>query len=226
LSQQFSTPWAWPYLACSAFALAAAGGVATERPEIFRSYLGDIGVVPAIGALALVGLVAIAALRVSAFFRASRLGKRGVICGGLAVAAFALSAIVADVALRFPHDINVALPSALLFYPAIAFVVEVALHAMPLALLLTVLRAAAPALVAACVVAVALIEPLFQVRGALAVGSIAAIDLFTFAQVFAFNLFELHVFRRFGFVPMYAVRVSYYLCWHVLWGTARLSLLF
>ena len=201
--------------------------VASARPEFFHPYFADIGAVLGVCLLALVGLVAIAALRVSgAFFRSSGLSQRGLIRGGLVVAAFALCAIVADIALRFPRDINVPVPWALAFYPAIAFVVEVAFHAIPLALALISFRAPAPALVTACVVAVALIEPLFQVRGALAAANFAPIDLFTFAQVLAFNLFELHVFRRFGFAPMYAARLLYYLCWHVLWGTARLWLLF
>jgi hypothetical protein len=32
--------------------------------------------------------------------------------------------------------------------------------------------------------------------------------------------------RRFGYVPMVAFRLFYYLAWHVLWGQARLGLLF
>jgi hypothetical protein len=208
-------------------AVGAASGVVSAHPEFFRPYLADVGVAVTVGVLALVGLVAIAALRVNgAFFKSWKLSKRALIRGGLVVAAFALSAIVADAALRFPHDINVPVPWSLLFYPAIAFVVEVTFHVIPLALALTVLRAQSPALVIACAIAVALIEPLFQVRDALAAGNFTPIGVFTFAQVFAFNLFELHVFRRFGFAPMYATRLLYYLCWHVLWGTARLWLLF
>lgn len=166
MAQRFSLPWAWPYLACAALAVGAASGVASARPEFFRPYLADVGVAVTVGVLAFVGLVAIAALRVNgAFFSSWKLSRRALMRGGLVVAAFALSAIVADAALRFPHDINVPVPWALLFYPAIAFVVEVAFHVIPLALALTVFRAQSLALVIACAIAVALIEPLFQGAG-------------------------------------------------------------
>ncbi len=48
-------------------------------------------------------------------------------------------AIGADLVLRYPEDINVAMPDALRFYPAIAVFVEIALHAVPVAVLVAAL---------------------------------------------------------------------------------------
>jgi hypothetical protein len=45
-------------------------------------------------------------------------------------------------------------------------------------------------------------------------------------HILAINLAGLFLFRRFGFLPMYALRLFYYLIWHILWGYLRLSVLF
>jgi hypothetical protein len=44
--------------------------------------------------------------------------------------------------------------------------------------------------------------------------------------VFLINLVQLLIFRRFGFVSMYAFRLAYYLIWHIAWGHIRLLVLF
>lgn len=41
-------------------------------------------------------------------------------------------AVAADFAIRFPAGMNVAFPQSLAFYPAMAFVAEVAFHVVPL----------------------------------------------------------------------------------------------
>jgi hypothetical protein len=45
-------------------------------------------------------------------------------------------------------------------------------------------------------------------------------------HLLAFNVVALEVFRRSGFVALYAFRVGYYLVWHIVWGYFRLPLLF
>jgi hypothetical protein len=40
------------------------------------------------------------------------------------------------------------------------------------------------------------------------------------------NLCQLLIFRRYDFISMYTFRIAYYMLWHVLWGYARLRLLF
>jgi hypothetical protein len=49
---------------------------------------------------------------------------------------------------------------------------------------------------------------------------------FVGAHVWLINIAQLLVFRRYGFVPMYSLRLAYYLIWHIIWGHARLRLMF
>ena len=104
--------------------------------------------------------------------------------------------------------LNVPPPQALLFYPAMAFIVEVFFHLAPLALLsLMRLRlgrcpghrgATLPWLLL-----VALIEP--TVQSFLEVQPHA----FTCLHVFAFNLAQLCLFARYDFASMLAMRLTY-----------------
>ncbi len=47
--------------------------------------------------------------------------------------------------------------------------------------------------------------------------------MFSGLQLLAFGLVQLYVFRRFGFVSMYAFRLAYYSLWHIAWGAIRLK---
>ncbi len=49
---------------------------------------------------------------------------------------------------------------------------------------------------------------------------------FVVPHVFLIGVVEMLLLRRFGYLPMVAFRLLYYLVWHVLWGHARLELLF
>lgn len=222
MSAQRSLPWAWPYLGCATFALSAGAMAAAQHPEIFRAYFGAVPPSIVLAALGVLGLIALAVLRVRGFVPSQALRLRSMQFGALTIIAFTLSAIGADIVWRFARDLNVAPPWSLLFYPAMGFSVEVAFHAAPLALIGAIAKSSTTMWPAA-ILAVSAIEPLFQVRAATAID---ALTLFVAAQVFAFNVFELMVFRRFGFTPMYALRLGYYLGWHVLWGAARVAILF
>ena len=86
-------------------------------------------------------------------------------------------------------------------------------------------KAARDRLVLPCLAAVALLEPAFQIalsppQTPLWVS--AAVGL----NVLVINLVQLAVFRRCGFAAMLAVRLAYYLLWHILWGELRLAVLF
>ncbi len=138
-------------------------------------------------------------------------------------------AIIADIVIRYPRDLNVPLPQALAFYPAIGLVAEVAFHLLPLALLLPALGLLAGRLgreraVWLAILAAAAFEPTFQV----VIGSTGSPggDLYTWLQIFVIAALQLYVFRRYGFASMYAFRLVYYACWHIAWGTIRLRLLF
>ena len=138
---------------------------------------------------------------------------------------FGVWQVCADVLVtRFPKDINVPPPQSLLFYPAMAYVVEVVFHALPLALLLALLRRSTKKsntiiVTWLCIVFVSSLEPvLVHTR----MGSPAYVGVF----VFVFTLVELCVFWRYDFISMYAFRLVFYVWWHITWGYLRLRWLF
>jgi len=138
--------------------------------------------------------------------------------------------ILADFWIGFPQDINVLLPWSLLFYPTMGLVAEMSFHVLPLALLLVPLKLFevrdAEKLVWPAILLVSAIEPGFQIRSALASQSYSLIDIFVALHIFFFSLVQLYAFRRHGFVLMLAIRLYYYLGWHIVWGSLRLPLLF
>ncbi len=141
----------------------------------------------------------------------------------------AFAVVVADVLLRYPQDINVPVPRALLFYPSIGLTAEVVFHLVPLACLLPVLGAIMPhggrdRLVWVALALVAVSEPIFQV--AVGGGGTGLVDVYTWVHVFVLASLQLYVFRRFDFAAMYGFRLIYYLYWHISWGTIRIPVLF
>ena len=134
-------------------------------------------------------------------------------------------AIVADLALRFPEDMNVASPRALAFYPAVAWVVEVVLHTLPLVLLVAAFGSPDSVgetrfwLMAATIASIeAVIQALFATTAGTAV--------FSALHLLAVGVFQVYLFRRFGFLPMLGFRLAYYAIWHLAWGAVRIPLLF
>ena len=136
-------------------------------------------------------------------------------------AAFLVPAVVIDLVFPFPEGLNMALPGALAFYPVAGFVAEVVFHLLPLALMTLILGrrrlpiwAYLPAVVT---------EPVFQALGG---GGLTAQGALVAVHVAGISVVQLWIFKRHGFAAMYALRLCYYLFWHLAWGTARLSLLF
>ncbi len=136
-------------------------------------------------------------------------------------AVFVLPPVAIDLALPLPRDLNVLWPGALVFYPVAGFAAEVVFHLLPLAIMAVLLRqkslpvwAFAPAVLA---------EPLFQ---ALVAGGLTMQGILAAVHVAAFSAVQIWVFQRRGFLAMYALRMVFYLFWHILWGSLRLTLLF
>jgi hypothetical protein len=166
---------------------------------------------------AVTGTAAIWSLRRAGFFApkpASGIGPAAGWATGLAAVM-----VLVDLLRPFPEAINVLWPAAWLFYPAIAVVAEAALHLVPLALAFSLTHRAWAAILFA-----ALTEPALQT--ALDPGQPGWQRGFVAGQVFVIALLGLGLFRRNGIAALLALRVVYYLWWHVLWGAARLSVLF
>lgn len=145
--------------------------------------------------------------------------------------AFGAIATLTDLLLRFPRDINVATPQALIFYPSVGVIAEVVFHLAPLAAALVLARWFLPRLqhrarTVAAIAVVSLVEPTFQVLAAAEDGGSPLREVLTFVNVYAFSVVQLDLFRRHGFAAMYGFRLLYYLWWHVIWGALRLHFLF
>ncbi len=151
-----------------------------------------------------------------------------------AVAALAalpfMAAITAlDLVAPFPADINVPLPAALAFYPAMGFFAQLALHVIPFAVLLVALTTVAAKLslsarVWTAILLASLIEAVFQIGGADLEGRVLTVQAAVLAvHVFAFGCVELFLYKRYDFAAMYAFRLTYYAWWHVIWGVLRLQ---
>lgn len=183
-------------------------------------------------AAGLVGGSALAYLRADGWFEIRRdgRGRAGALAATLLATVLVPPVIVVDVLGGFPRDLNVAVPEALLFYPTIALVAEVAFHLAPLALLLGLLgrlrdRLGPGRTVWIAIVVASSIEPVFQVVLAGGESPTWAVG-YVGVHLAAFGLVGLYLFKRYDFLTLYLFRIVYYLHWHILWGVARLELLF
>jgi len=145
-----------------------------------------------------------------------------------AVMLFTVIAILVDCTFVFPLDMNVPFPYSFLFYPTMAFLVEIVFHVIPIATVLFLLTAIfknfdKEKLIWISIFIVALIEPTFQI----AMDDYPAWALLTtWINLFLFNLTQLIIFKNYGFISMFFFRLGYYLIWHIVWGHFRLELLF
>lgn len=198
----------------------------------FQRFIGALNPLVAVLFVITLGLVALSWLLVEGGFAITRRQNRNGLVRATGLAAvFGGVAILADFKIVYPADINIPLPWALLFYPAIGFFVEILFHALPLAILLAMIaplkNVSRPPAVLLCLFVVALLEPFYQVQWMTSSGPYPAWAIvFVALHVFLINLAQLLLFRRYDFVTMLAFRLVYYLIWHIGWGTLRLSILF
>ena len=199
----------------------------------FRLYFGNVPPTIAVVFVCVAGLGALYVLqKYSSFSVYRRSTFRQGLCTAAALAIpFMIAVTVADVVFRFPIDINVALPSAILFYPAMGFLAQIALHIVPFAILLSLGNILFPASrlswrLCVSIVLASLPEAAFQVVSSMSSGEPALIDAFVAVSLFFFGVVELYLYRRFDYATMYAFRIFYYCYWHLAWGNMRISWLF
>lgn len=205
--------------------------VYSRDPASFQRYFGAVHPLIVLLGLSIIGLVLFSILLADGTFAIYRNGNiQGVLIGlGLAIP-FAVVMILVDRMYPFPADMNVPIPEAILFYPAIGFVVELLFHLLPFCLIYFSLAAlfqawGNPSVIWVAILIVALLEPAFQVYFT-AGGNTPGVVAYVGVHLLLFNLVQLLLFRRYDFVTMYAFRFSYYILWHILWGHLRLNLLF
>lgn len=221
------------YLAISGVVLALTAIGYFFNPLLFQPYLGRTHPVLVFLVVILVGALVLAfLLSRGPWAIRSALPPRDLLPFFGLVPLFALVAIAVDLKVGFAADMNVALPLSLAFYPAIAFLVEIVFHVVPLALILLVLASLFKGMgrdtaIWIAIALVALAEPIFQ---AVAARSAKPFPLWATVlvavNILLINVTQLAVFRRDGFLSMYAFRLAYYSIWHILWGYLRLKILF
>jgi len=159
------------------------------------------------------------------------LALRGALFSSVAATFLVVPTILVDIVHPFSHDMNVLPPASLMFYPIMGYVVEIVFHLLPLTVLVVGLSSVfdkrhRPKLLWGTVFVVALLEPAFQVSLGYAEQPFDWKALYISIHLYIFNLVQLYVFQRFGFLHMYGLRMIYYLHWHIIWGTLRLPILF
>lgn len=210
--------------AVAVLAVALAWVAVRADPGAFRPYFGALPPVLVVAGVAILAVPVLGFLDERGWDLWSD-ARWGWLLVGAGALVLVVVAIVADLVLRYPEDMNVASPAALTFYPVIALVVEVVLHALPLAVLVALFGSpdsAAEARFWVFAAAIALIEAGLQAAFAESMGT----AVFSGVHLAVIGVFQVFLFRRFGFVPMLGFRLVYYAGWHLVWGAVRLRLLF
>ncbi len=197
----------------------------------FKQYLGDINPVLALLTSVLLSVLLIAVLLPhSGFQYLSGRATTGLKYALLLAALFTIPVAILDYFVPFPEDINVSFPHSLLFYPVMAYLVEIAFHLLPFAWLYWLLArgqnfANHSRAFWISIVSISLIEPAFQTWASTEQAPLWK-ETYVFLHILTFNVVGLVLFKEFDFVTMYALRIFYYFFWHILWGSWRLSIIF
>lgn len=200
-------------------------------PSAFKRYMGGIHPLILIALLFISGLILLSILMRDGAFAVYRRGNvNGILLAVALAIPFTVIMVFVDSKFPFPKDMNVSYPNSIFFYPAIGYVVEILFHLIPFGLLYIVLgkifnSADGQWILWVSLLGAAIIEPLFQIiypgsqqlRGVMAYVGI---------HLLITNVIQLLLFIKYDFVSMYAFRLSYYLIWHLIWGYARLRILF
>lgn len=207
--------------------------ILTSRiPQTFVKFFGNLHPILAIIIVSLLGLILFLFLIARGWFAIYTTGNtRGPLIAAALAVPFAIAIILVDLKVVFPEDTNVLLPDALMFYPAMGFVVDILFHVLPMTLLLVVLTSLPLNLsfekaVLPCILVIAVLEPVYQTVLGFSSPQPLWTTIFVATNIFLINLTQLLLFRHYDFVSMYSFRLVYYLLWHILWGYARLKLLF
>ena len=194
------------------------------RPALFRPYFVDANPLVVIASAIVVGGICLSFLRSRGLFETYSPAHDSFwpVAVTIVPTVLTVPAIAADVMVGFPRSMNVTVPDALLFYPAIGYVAEVSFHLLPLSLFFLIVQAPsttsrAHRLLWAGLLFAACSEPLFQVGFSLSSQGFTALQGFVGVHVLIFSVVALWVFRRYDFVTMYLFRLVPW--WHIVWGT-------
>ncbi len=205
----------------------------SNNNAFFIPYFSNIHPLLAVLIISIPGILSLYILDSRGWFHIFRRNNviPGIIYSLLVSPIFAVVAISFDFLFGFPADINVLFPESLFFYPGMAYIVEMAFHAIPLTALMLITsiyfdfpRSRQQAYL--CIYLVCLIEPAYQLDFTSSEGSGYVFQILLFIHLFMFNMVQMYLFRRFDFITMYLFRILFYIQWHVIWGELRLGILF
>ncbi len=221
------------YIGLSAGIVTLTGIIYFSNKLLFQRFIGRINPLIAFFIVTILGIILFTFLLYRGWFAIYQRENLAVLFRYSSLTAlFAIISILVDLKVGFPADMNILFPKSLLFYPAIGYLVEILFHILPLTILLISLTTifkniSYTSILWICIVIVALLEPSFQVIPMVSsnhfpLWAVAIVWL----NVFAFNLSQLLIFKRFDFVSMYSFRLVYYILWHIGWGYIRLMIRF
>ena len=203
----------------------------SAEASAFRRYLDGINPLLVIFILFIVGIILFSFLMQDGKFAVYRKGNyKGILTAAALTIPFAVVVVTVDMKYPFPEKMNVPYPNSIFFYPVMGYIVEILFHLLPFGLLyLSLVKLLSGVdeswIVWISLLGAALIEPVFQVAFAGPEES-RGILIFVGIHLFLFNIVQLMLFVKFDFLSMYSFRLFYYLVWHIIWGYARLSILF
>lgn len=196
----------------------------------FQRFLGNLNPILVLSISSVLGSVFLLVLKFKSWFDIYKQKDQKLLFLYLAlIPLFVIIAILVDVKYGFPKGINVAFPEALIFYPVIAFFVEMVFHILPLSIILLIFSLIVKGspnnkFIYTSIIIVAMFEPSYQIWF-MDKHSIWALVV-VWINLFFFNIYQLYIFKKFDFISMFVFRLFYYFIWHILWGYLRLKLLF
>ena len=217
-------------LAVAILSLGAIGftGILSFFPDpVFQPFFRNIPPVLAVSVISALGVVSLGILSSRGWVEMAvgNESLKGVAWSSAFATFFVMVIILVDLMVTFPYR-HVPPPQSLLFYPAIAYIAEIVFHTLPLAILLA-LRGllfkdrSSAGLVWLCIILASCPETIFQLSWRSSESALSWVDAYVGLHVFAFNVLQLWIFRRYDFISMYACRLVYYTEWHIVWGYAR-----
>lgn len=217
-------------VAAAVFALTAVGCL--PAGDFYRKFLGDVSPLIAITGSIIVGFASLVVITRLGWVSVTEGNDTGRVLPLFALAAVPpLVAVVIDLFVHFPEDMNQSFPASLAFYPSIGFLVEVVFHLVPIAVFLLLLECVVPDTrkndaVWEVLLIAALIEPSYQTISMVSGGHPLAVLPAVFVNLLLFNGIQMVLFKRSGFFAMYGSRLVYYAIWHIIWGHLRTGILF
>ena len=206
--------------------------VRIQNRNIFRTHLGSANPLVSIPIIAMIGFVCFSILIKQEWFAVFQsVNRKGYRLAAILSIVFCLEAIMLDLVFRFPMGMNIPFPNSLIYYPAVGFVVNILFHVIMVTIVTGLLQLIAPHMTVEktiwiAILLTAMVEPVYQMIFGAKVNGWTWLVVLTGVHVMLINLAQLFLFRRYDFVTMYAMRLMFYLLWHIVWGMVRLNILF